>query len=188
MKPGKPISFIKHWRESKGMQQKELASLLNVTKATVVKWEQGMSAPNDDQIKSLCDIFGVSIYELLSPNDQAGKDFQCNCDKAFETLSSLHSLRLKRIRQNLIFSVTVGSLLLLILSAMLLDKVPVLLFLGLHVPIIGFIVFAASLLFMAITHRWEKPFIILCAAGSFVVLLVLGVLILAPVFGAPIPN
>lgn len=43
MKPGKPISFIKHWRESKGMQQKELASLLNVTKATVVKWEQGVS-------------------------------------------------------------------------------------------------------------------------------------------------
>lgn len=59
---------IKLYRENKKMTQNEIANILDVSPATVSKYESGALEPNIESLKRLAELFEVSIDELL--NDQ----------------------------------------------------------------------------------------------------------------------
>ena len=59
---GETISTL---RKEKGMTQKELADLLNITDKAVSKWERDIACPDTQTIPKLAEILGVSIEELL---------------------------------------------------------------------------------------------------------------------------
>lgn len=60
---------IKKNRISLGYTQNELASMLNVTRQTVSKWELGINEPDIETIKKLADIFNISTEELIIANE-----------------------------------------------------------------------------------------------------------------------
>lgn len=62
---------IKLYRENKKMIQNEIANILNVSPATVSKYESGALEPNIESLKKLAELFEISIDELL--NDQEEK-------------------------------------------------------------------------------------------------------------------
>lgn len=71
---------IRKYRESRGLNQKELAQLISVSNSRVSNWEQGINRPDADILVDICKALNVSPSELLdvrlSPdelNDQERK-------------------------------------------------------------------------------------------------------------------
>ena len=60
---------IKLYRENKKMTQNEIANILDVSPATVSKYESGALEPNIESLKRLSELFEVSIDELLNDED-----------------------------------------------------------------------------------------------------------------------
>ena len=56
---------IRSCRAKLGWTQEELGERLNVTKATVSKWETCQSSPDIEMLPKLGDLFGISMDELL---------------------------------------------------------------------------------------------------------------------------
>ncbi len=54
-----------HLRTVKGISQEELASLMNVTRQAVSKWETDQTLPDSEKIIRLSEIFGVTTDYLL---------------------------------------------------------------------------------------------------------------------------
>lgn len=52
-------------RKKKNMSQEELATVLNVSRQTISKWETGESNPDFDKIVPLCNFFEISTDEFL---------------------------------------------------------------------------------------------------------------------------
>ena len=63
------ILLNKKLKEEKILSQKEFASKLNVSQATITKWLNGFNAPDIELIPLICDIFDISIYELFGLKD-----------------------------------------------------------------------------------------------------------------------
>lgn len=57
--------FIRRLRKERGMTQRELAAVLNVTDKAVSKWELGTSLPDVGLLLPLAETLGVSVTELL---------------------------------------------------------------------------------------------------------------------------
>ena len=57
--------FIRQLRKERGMTQRELAAVLNVTDKAVSKWELGASLPDVGLLLPLAESLGVSVTELL---------------------------------------------------------------------------------------------------------------------------
>ena len=60
---------LKKMRESKGITQAELASVLGITQQAVARWERDKSEPDADTLKQLSKFFNVSIDYLLDNED-----------------------------------------------------------------------------------------------------------------------
>ena len=58
--------FILKLRKDKKMTQQGLADKLNVTDRAVSHWENGRSIPDVALFKPICEIFGISVNELIS--------------------------------------------------------------------------------------------------------------------------
>jgi transcriptional regulator with XRE-family HTH domain len=56
---------IKELRKEKGLTQKQLAELVNKSVTGLASWEQGLSEPSVNDIRTLCKIFDVSADYLL---------------------------------------------------------------------------------------------------------------------------
>lgn len=56
---------LQYLRKSKGITQEELADKLGISRQSVSKWENGETYPETDKLLLLCDIFNVSLDELL---------------------------------------------------------------------------------------------------------------------------
>lgn len=56
---------LKELRESKGIEQKEIASVLSVSQPTVSDWETGRKMPSSKNTERLADFFGVTVDYLL---------------------------------------------------------------------------------------------------------------------------
>jgi DNA-binding XRE family transcriptional regulator len=57
------------------MSQGDLAEKLNVSRQSISKWETNASVPELDKLIQLCDLFGISLDELVrSDNLEAGDD------------------------------------------------------------------------------------------------------------------
>ena len=58
--------FITNERKAKRLTQAKLAEKLFVSEKTVSKWENGNGVPDTNSLPKLCEIFGVSLNELLN--------------------------------------------------------------------------------------------------------------------------
>ncbi|MBQ7335911.1 MAG: helix-turn-helix transcriptional regulator [Clostridia bacterium] len=53
-------------RKEKGMTQKELADLLNITDKAISKWERDVAFPDTATIPKLAKILGISVDDLMN--------------------------------------------------------------------------------------------------------------------------
>ena len=56
-------------RKQKGLSQEELANRLNVSRQTISKWEVGDSTPDMEKLVAICDLFDVSLDNLVMGKD-----------------------------------------------------------------------------------------------------------------------
>ena len=59
-------AFIATERKSKNLTQAKLAEKIFVSEKTVSKWENGNGIPDTNSLLKLCEVFDVSLNELLS--------------------------------------------------------------------------------------------------------------------------
>ena len=59
-------------RKEKGMTQKDLADMLNITDQAVSKWERNLAFPDTATIPKIAEIFGVSVEELMNAKSIPG--------------------------------------------------------------------------------------------------------------------
>ena len=52
-------------RKQQNLSQEDLGDKLNVSRQTISKWERNESTPDLDKIVPLCDLFNLSVDELL---------------------------------------------------------------------------------------------------------------------------
>lgn len=64
------MNRIRELRTQKGMKQKDLAKILNVTQAALSSWENGHYDPNNDALMALADFFDVSVDYLVGRSDK----------------------------------------------------------------------------------------------------------------------
>lgn len=57
-------------RKEKNLTQEQLAERLNISNKTVSKWETGKCMPDYGIIKSLCEILGVTVSELMDGEEE----------------------------------------------------------------------------------------------------------------------
>ncbi|ORX22743.1 transcriptional regulator [Thermoanaerobacterium sp. PSU-2] len=60
---------IRQARLLKKLTQKQLAELLNVTDATINRYEKGLRSPDPEMLKAIADILDVSVDYLLGHTD-----------------------------------------------------------------------------------------------------------------------
>ena len=58
--------FISSQRKMKNLTQAALAEKLGITDRAVSKWERGKGLPDVSLMLDLCEIFGITVNELLS--------------------------------------------------------------------------------------------------------------------------
>lgn len=85
--------FISNERKNKKLTQAKLAEQLFVSEKTVSKWENGKGIPDTTTLPKLCEIFNVSINELLNGCKIANEEYR---QRAEEEL-----LNLQKERENL---------------------------------------------------------------------------------------
>ena len=64
---------IKTFRKTAGFTQDELAKRLNTTKQTISRYEKGDRKANQDMLFELCDIFGVSIDDFFTSQNESSQ-------------------------------------------------------------------------------------------------------------------
>lgn len=62
---------IKNGRTALGFSQRDLAEKLNVTQATVSRWEAGLMAPIDDQREALAGVLCQDYFNLFPSRRKA---------------------------------------------------------------------------------------------------------------------
>ncbi len=74
MKTGKPAEVpsvpaicrrIRHFREKRNMEQKELGAILGISGNAVCNWESGRTRPDLSLIPPLCAALGITFYDLF---------------------------------------------------------------------------------------------------------------------------
>ena len=82
--------FIETERKAQKLTQAKLAEKIYVSEKTVSKWENGKGVPDTNLLPKLCEIFGVSLNELLSgerldnENKQQNDELLLNMAKELE--------------------------------------------------------------------------------------------------------
>ena len=56
---------IRSYRSARGLSQKELAELINVSSSRLSNWEKGINRPDVDQLECICKVLQVSPNDLL---------------------------------------------------------------------------------------------------------------------------
>lgn len=61
------------YRNLMGLKQSELAKMINYSDKSISKWERGEGLPDLKATKSLCDIFGITVDDMLKENSDHEK-------------------------------------------------------------------------------------------------------------------
>ena len=83
---------IKLYRENKKMTQNEIANILEVSPATISKYELGSLEPNIASLKKLSDLFEISVDELLKDEEE---EFDVSKINVLEVLREQKEMKLK---------------------------------------------------------------------------------------------
>lgn len=81
---------IKLYRESKNMTQSDIADILEVSKATISKYESGILEPSIESVKKLARFFGISIDKLVKEDE-----FDVSKINILEVLREQKNMKLK---------------------------------------------------------------------------------------------
>lgn len=73
--------FIAQLRKEKGMTQKELGAVLNITDKAISKWERGYNLPDSDVMVRLCNVLGISINELISGERISSENYNTKAEE-----------------------------------------------------------------------------------------------------------
>lgn len=76
MNTNKIGKFIAKKRIEKGLKQKDLADILYVTDKTISRWENGNYMPDLSILLKLSDALKISVYELLTGEEQTPNNSQ----------------------------------------------------------------------------------------------------------------
>lgn len=68
--------IISTLRKEKGMTQKDLADMLNITDKAVSKWERNIAFPDTATLPKIAEIFGVSVEELMNVKSISGNRYK----------------------------------------------------------------------------------------------------------------
>lgn len=78
MNTGKPVdrpsvpmicARIRHFRELKGIEQKELARMIGITGNSISNWENGRSRPDIALLPDICEVLDITLYDLFGVED-----------------------------------------------------------------------------------------------------------------------
>ena len=83
--------FVAQLRKEKGLTQKELGELINLTDKAISKWERGLSFPDVSVLEELAGALDVSVAELLK-GQRISEDESMKKAEAVELID--YSLRL----------------------------------------------------------------------------------------------
>ena len=72
--------FIAERRKARGLTQRELAELLNISDKTVSKWERGLGLPEVSLMLPLCKELDISVNELLSGRKLSDSEYKQNAE------------------------------------------------------------------------------------------------------------
>ena len=76
------------YRTLMGLKQSDLAKKINYSDKSISKWERGEGLPDLKATKNLCDIFGITIDDMLKEND----DHKTKITKTITTKHKKHFL------------------------------------------------------------------------------------------------
>ena len=116
--------FIATERKAKKLTQAKLAEKIFVSEKTVSKWENGRGIPDTNSLTKLCEIFEISLNELLSGERNVAENKQNNEKLMFDIVKELEQKN-KIIWKSMWVIMTVSLLALfagLILSAFLIPE------------------------------------------------------------------
>ena len=91
-------AFIAQERKAKGLTQKDLSDKLMVTDRAVSKWECGKGLPDISLMKSLCEILGITLNELLDGERIAEPDRAATAERQIIHLIKERKMSLKKLR------------------------------------------------------------------------------------------
>ena len=104
------MNRLKELRKEKKLTQKELADKINVSKITVLRWENGERQIKPDKAQQLADFFGVSVGYLLGYSDKVnakaklldiiisdGCILQSTLDKCISKLNEADQLEIRKV-------------------------------------------------------------------------------------------
>ncbi len=63
-----PMISLAAARVNARLTQAEVASMLCVSKSTVVKWEKGTTSPRSNQLRALCDLYNMPMDYIFLPD------------------------------------------------------------------------------------------------------------------------
>ena len=110
--------FILKLRKEKSMTQQELANKLCVTDRAVSHWENGRSLPDVSLFKPLCEVFEISVNELIS-GEKLSKDklIKKSDENIINTISNSNNQKRKAI----IIIIVLSFLMLILLAISILN-------------------------------------------------------------------
>ncbi len=97
--------FITSERKAKNLTQAKLAEKLFVSEKTLSKWENGNGVPDTDTLPKLCEIFNVTINELLNGERLPEEEYKSNAEN---NLLELQKIKEDYAKLLLKFEVVVG--------------------------------------------------------------------------------
>lgn len=89
--------FIANERKAKKMTQAKLAEKLFVSEKTISKWENGNGLPDTNTLPTLCQVFDVSINELLNGERISGDNYVNKAEEMLLAMSNKEKVQNKRL-------------------------------------------------------------------------------------------
>ena len=99
--------FIAAERKTKKLTQAKLAEKVFVSEKTISKWENGNGIPDTNLLPQLCEIFGISINELLNGERLSTENY---VSKAEEKLLELQKIKEESDKKFLSIEIVIGLL------------------------------------------------------------------------------
>jgi len=121
--------FIANCRKEKKITQEQLAEKLYITDRAVSKWERGLSLPDADKMLDLCNIFDISVNELLTGEKIDMKDYEKKTQELLLELAKQDELKNKRLITDMwVITITafIFYIALIVISCSMLEEGPIL--------------------------------------------------------------
>ena len=97
--------FISNERKAKKLTQAKLAEMIFVSEKTISKWENGNGIPDTNSLPKLCQVFGVSLNELLNGGRMSEEEYK---NKAEEELLKLQEQKESSVKLLLKIEIVLG--------------------------------------------------------------------------------